>query len=423
MLNNQIIITDDTLHAYARRNEQGIVDALKLTNGEWAELCAKNVDSNRRQLVKCGFCWVDFGEVQWMKTYTTRAGTRVVSHQRGEALDHPYQSVEGPRHKAYKNRAYLFGDREGLNPEKEAAAEDGSTITDTLLQGVVKLAFEHQHSQFKRDRGLAKRIGVIEAVGRVPLFHTDQTSVFKAQKAPILRTDGDVPLDWIEDLNRPLIITGGLREIIVFTCDARNGAWCPKGRISGCGKTHARTEPLRGVTLDQALMHGVTDEYRYILNAEVVDGPRGFWTTRECHDRYISALGGDGKLAPLEGAPADKTKTRNGTRQGHSRVIELAAMRTQAVILNQRSVDLSAVAPMRSVAEARKRPAAAAVSSPPAPRVTPGQCTSGNPPCGAPARLFPCGWRCPIHTPAALAGRPEAPAGPGWPRDRKERER
>lgn len=29
-------------------------------------------------------------------------------------------------------------------------------------------------------------------------------------------------------------------------------------------------------------------------------------------------------------------------------------------------------------------------------------------------RRFP-GLRCPVHTPAALAGRPEAPAGPGWP--------
>ncbi|MFF7901216.1 hypothetical protein ACFZCV_20825 [Streptomyces sp. NPDC007920] len=30
-------------------------------------------------------------------------------------------------------------------------------------------------------------------------------------------------------------------------------------------------------------------------------------------------------------------------------------------------------------------------------------------------RLYPCGWRCALHTPNALAGRPEAPPGPGWP--------
>lgn len=31
------------------------------------------------------------------------------------------------------------------------------------------------------------------------------------------------------------------------------------------------------------------------------------------------------------------------------------------------------------------------------------------------ARLYPCGWRCALHSPAALAGRSEPPPGPGWP--------
>ncbi|MET9815285.1 hypothetical protein [Streptomyces sp. NPDC006355] len=31
------------------------------------------------------------------------------------------------------------------------------------------------------------------------------------------------------------------------------------------------------------------------------------------------------------------------------------------------------------------------------------------------SRLYPCGWRCALHTPNALAGKPEAPPGPGWP--------
>lgn len=30
-------------------------------------------------------------------------------------------------------------------------------------------------------------------------------------------------------------------------------------------------------------------------------------------------------------------------------------------------------------------------------------------------RPFHNGPRCPLHTPAALAGRPETPEGPGWP--------
>jgi hypothetical protein len=38
------------------------------------------------------------------------------------------------------------------------------------------------------------------------------------------------------------------------------------------------------------------------------------------------------------------------------------------------------------------------------------------PPCGIHyARLYPRGWCCDRHTPAALQGRPEPPPGPGWP--------
>jgi hypothetical protein len=30
-------------------------------------------------------------------------------------------------------------------------------------------------------------------------------------------------------------------------------------------------------------------------------------------------------------------------------------------------------------------------------------------------RLYPCGWRCTLHSPNALVDRPEPPPGPGWP--------
>lgn len=30
-------------------------------------------------------------------------------------------------------------------------------------------------------------------------------------------------------------------------------------------------------------------------------------------------------------------------------------------------------------------------------------------------RLYPCGWRCARHTPAAEKGQREATPGPGWP--------
>lgn len=41
-------------------------------------------------------------------------------------------------------------------------------------------------------------------------------------------------------------------------------------------------------------------------------------------------------------------------------------------------------------------------------------CSVPAPPHDGPARLYPCGWRCVRHTPAAQAGRPEPVPGPGY---------
>lgn len=393
MLNNQIIITDRSLFLAAPRGLHRELDAEELLDRDWERLCALNINSTKVKLVQCGFCWADHGELQWMQTFTNYKGNRVVRHQPGESQDHPYKSVETPRHKAYKSRACLVGDHNGIESGTEVRATDGKTIADTLLEGVVLLDYEHQHSDFSHDKGLTKRIGLIAGAGRVPMFHTDQEAIFKKQTAPILRTDGDVPLEWIENLDRPLIVTGGLREIIVFTCDVRNGVYCPKGRISGCDKPHARTEPMRGVTLDQALIHGALDEFRYVMNAKVTAPPKSFWTTRECYDRYASALDGDGKLAPLEGAPTSQAMTRNGVRNGHSsrKEAELAAMHALAVDLST----LTATAPTR--------PAAPAI-----PRPKPGICDTGNPTCGKPARFYAAGWRCDDHRPGSYWRDPQA---------------
>lgn len=34
---------------------------------------------------------------------------------------------------------------------------------------------------------------------------------------------------------------------------------------------------------------------------------------------------------------------------------------------------------------------------PPHPKFEPGYCSSGDPVCGKPARLYACGWRCKDH--------------------------
>jgi hypothetical protein len=44
---------------------------------------------------------------------------------------------------------------------------------------------------------------------------------------------------------------------------------------------------------------------------------------------------------------------------------------------------------------------------------TPDPCDAVGEHAPGPTRPYPCGWRCAAHTPAAEAGRQEAPPGPG----------
>jgi hypothetical protein len=89
VLNNQIVITDRSVCPRAVRSDAGVVDANGLTSDEWTRLRERNVNSPKAKLVQCAKCWELYREVQWMRTYSTSRGTRVVSHQPGEVASRP----------------------------------------------------------------------------------------------------------------------------------------------------------------------------------------------------------------------------------------------------------------------------------------------------------------------------------------------
>ncbi|MEV7975366.1 hypothetical protein [Streptomyces sp. NPDC086519] len=386
MLNNQIIVTDASLHAYARKNDRGIVDAAELTNAEWEQLRGRNVNSPKAQLVQCAKCWELYREVQWLKTYNTSRGTRVISHQPGESRpDHDYEPVETAEHRAYNSRAFKIGEVEGYKPRREAWAPNMKTRADVLLTGTLTIAYEHQHSPFSATGRYSapERTRLALAVGRTPMWHATHDKV--RGLVPILRTDGGLPLRVIENPNYRHEFRGGIYRIDIYTCTVREGHECPNGKFAGCGKSHARGTVTAG-QLDDVLRGAPVGTYMPVVDAKVIRAPRFFWTDRKSYDQYVAYIAGPAAQPLFVDASPERTKTSNGARLGHSRAkeAELEAMRPPAVPLDE------------TAAEALDELIAPAI-----PRPVPGICETGRPKCGQPARLYAAGWRCDAHRPTS----------------------
>lgn len=359
---------------------RGLIDAVDLSDAEWEELCAHNVRSTVRQLVKCAWCWDKDRDTQWMRTYDNHLGTRVISHQPGEATDHPQQSLETPEHKEYNERTFRVWSGEGYPTRKEARAADGKTRADVLAEGPVVVAFEHQHSPFKKGHGALERTRLARAAGRTALFHTDQTAIFNnSRRAPMLHTAGNLELHEIADLNRPLEFRGGLRRIELYTCTVRDGHLCPSRKFSGCGKVHAKTQVIAKV-LDDVLRGAPVGLYVPMFDANVVEGPRNFWTDRQSHVAYETYIG---IQQALDGAPERRARKKPGRRDGHSR-------RSGA-----EDLEPFTVAPLRRLSSDLVAPAMR--------RPIPGACGAGQPSCGKPARFYAAGWLCDEHRPGSRA--------------------
>jgi hypothetical protein len=334
VLNNQIIVTDDTLRAYGRRNDRGIVDASSLTDGEWEELRGRNADSTKICLVQCAKCSELYGEVQWLKTYNSR-GIRVVSHQKGESLlRHAYEPVETAEHRAYNNRAFWIGEAEGYNPRKEAWAPNMKTRADVLLTGALTIAYEHQHSPFSATGRYSapERTRLAAAVGRTAMWHATSDKV--RGQVPILRTDGGLPLKVIENPNYRHEFRGGIYRIEVYTCTVREGHRCPGRKFSGCGRPHARGQVTAG-QLDDVLRGAPIGTYMPLTDAEVIGTPKFFWTDRTSYDQYFAYVADPDVLHRSNASPSERLRT--GARDGHSRAkeAELETMHAQAVDLAQ----------------------------------------------------------------------------------------
>lgn len=299
MQNNLIYVTD-----------LGLVDAMEITDGAWTSLCSRNKQSTKRQLVKCAWCWDERRATRWMRTYDM-AGIRTISHQPGEGDNHPYRSIETPQHRAFNQRVARVGGSEGHVVTLEDRAADGATRADVLLRGKLEVAYEHQHSPFKKGRGALERSRLAVAAGRdFVLWHTDKRAIARASHVPMLRSD-DLPTELIDNPNYQIRMVSGFRAITLWKCTAREGYRCPRRKLTGCGRDHFGTEP-RALTLDAMARQAPAG---LILPVRLDGSP--FMTDFASLRRYEECFGMPAD--PLSKGPlAPRGPQRRGKTQGHS---------------------------------------------------------------------------------------------------------
>ncbi|WP_328487256.1 hypothetical protein [Streptomyces zaomyceticus] len=322
MHNNLIYLTDG----------RGKIDASKLSDIEWARLVDDNHASTRRQLVKCAWCWDEDRVTHWMKTYSLSNGTRVVSHQRGECADHPYQSLESDEHKAYCDRVERVGQAEGFQARREDRADDGRTRSDVLLVGDIRVSYEMQHSPFKRGYGAKERTRRSPAAQRDAVaWHTDSSIIATGASVAMLRSN-QARLPQIENPRYELRILGGYRKVLVWECTSREGHRCPQGRFAGCGATHVDSQPT-AITLDDFIRQapaGLVVPVRPLERS-------GFWTTTQGYQIWVDHHGESSPPGP------NKAPRRQAERQadGHSR--RTAAEDHAPHVLQQHTTEVHAV--------------------------------------------------------------------------------
>lgn len=111
---------------------------------------------------------------------------------------------------------------------------------------------------------------------------TTQCSV---RAVAMLRSDV-ATLPQIENPRHQLRILGGFRNVIAWTCTAREGHRCPDRRFAGCGAPHVGSEPT-AITLDDFIRKAPAS-----LALQVWPLHRqGFWTTPGGHRTWTDHFG------------------------------------------------------------------------------------------------------------------------------------
>jgi hypothetical protein len=267
---------------------------------------------------------------------------------------------ESAEHLALKERVAAAGERHGLTAEIESRSADGSHVGDLVLRGgVTPLNFEPQLSAEPRQK-TRRRNAVRVKAGLQPMWvGTNQHAAFvdAVPWAAIPRQDASYIARGEE-----LRVTGGAYRLVFEEC-GHDGQPCPKGKPDErsqrgwrfCTRRHLYPELIRP-GLDDLVVGAALGRYRS-LEIRGRQRTNFRWLTEQDYQRWT------GENGTPETTPPARLRPPAQRRPVH-----------------------------------RWTPPPTAYDTPPQP--APGQCSAGWQACGAPARLYPAGWRCELHEPS-----------------------
>ncbi|CAM5525566.1 MULTISPECIES: hypothetical protein [Streptomyces] len=306
-----------------------------------------------------------------------RLGRVVASHTRSTAEDRHYGAGESDQHKAYKARAVRAAEEGGHSAVQERPSRDRKIRSDVLIRGAdgLLLGFESQLSKVN-PRDIAARDAAAQRAGVEDAWQTDSRALAKESVVPWLRTDRQ-PLELIMKRDSPLPFRGGIRRIDLIRCDERHPGPCPKRRTGKCGGWHPSTRPAER-PFDDFIRDAASGLY---VRAKVKVKRLAFecWTPTADYDAYLDATARE--------APPEVSSQRHARR----------VMGDGDPTCRVRRPGFDDAVPLAHIPPPWSAPAPRVRSS----SLYRGQCGAGVTPCGAPARLYACGWRCDTHKPGA----------------------
>jgi hypothetical protein len=361
----------------------------------WDEIYpSKKLPPNQLQCLQClSERGPDCPEFMYLRV---REGRRQAVHHNTNIKDHA-TAPESATHKALKERIAGVAERAGFKVQVEDLAFHRKRRTDVLIHGAdgFRLGCEAQISRITAATVL-KRTRIAEQDNITPMWTTNDPYASLIDRAPWARIDKKPWQDISNGAELP--VRGGVRTLVMVRCDRLREVYPDKKLRRSCRGWHPRWN-ARWTSLDKLIVGAAAqqDVPLQYLPAPNARKAYWYWVSAEDREQYLNHIGGPapvGAQTPAtvgdeEGAVEvdPKEVSRVCTYGQNSFVPTSKGPRDSGAVITGVSVDLG---------HAARRPTLTAPLHSPIRR---GYCNAGVTPCGAPARLYACGWRCEQHKP------------------------